>query len=151
MSFHFLSPVPANRHPVRLKIAYREHGAHDVLTDVLLDGIEAVLFAQRIDKRDLGREFNRQTGVVLWGRTTDKGTLASGRGSCTPSTTTWAPSQKLRRAEELTANAICRHFHSKRGIHHRALLHPLAIYWEKNHRNKKDHKQTRNESRPMRC
>jgi len=28
---------------------------HDVLEDMLLDGIEAVLFAQRIDKRDLGR------------------------------------------------------------------------------------------------
>jgi hypothetical protein len=47
--------IHANRHTVRLKIAYREHAAHDVLKDMLLDGVEAVLFAQRIDKRDLGR------------------------------------------------------------------------------------------------
>ena len=38
-----------------LKIACREHAAHDVLEDMLLDGIEAMLFAQRIDKRDLRR------------------------------------------------------------------------------------------------
>ena len=44
-----------DRHPARLKIACREHAAHDVLKDLLLDGIEAVLLAQWIDERDLGR------------------------------------------------------------------------------------------------
>jgi hypothetical protein len=39
----------------RLKIACREHAAHYVLKDLLLDGIEAVLLAQWIDERDLGR------------------------------------------------------------------------------------------------
>ena len=39
----------------RLKIACREHAAHCVLKDLLLDGIEAVLLAQWIDERDLWR------------------------------------------------------------------------------------------------
>jgi hypothetical protein len=47
--------IHVNRHTVRLKIACRERAPQDVLEDMLLDGIEAVLFAQRIDKRDLGR------------------------------------------------------------------------------------------------
>ena len=47
--------IHVNRRGVRLKVACREHAAHHVLKDMLLDGIEAVLFAQRIDKRDLGR------------------------------------------------------------------------------------------------
>lgn len=44
-----------NRYGMRLKIARREHAAHYVLKDMLLDGIKAALFAERIDKRDLGR------------------------------------------------------------------------------------------------
>ena len=87
-------------------------------------------------------------GIALW--RPRSGILAPGSGSCMLSMTSWASSQMLVRGEELTAR-LCRHFHSKREIHHRALLHPLAIYWEKNHGNKKDHKQTRDEGRPMRC
>jgi hypothetical protein len=47
--------IHVNRHAVRFKIARREHAAHNVLKDMLLDGIEAALFAQWIDKRNLGR------------------------------------------------------------------------------------------------
>jgi hypothetical protein len=45
--------IRVNRHTMRLKIACREHAAHDVLEDMPLDGMEAVVIAQRIDKRDL--------------------------------------------------------------------------------------------------
>jgi hypothetical protein len=38
--------VHVDRYTVRLKIACREHAAHYVLKDLLLDGIEAVLLAQ---------------------------------------------------------------------------------------------------------
>ena len=38
-----------------LKNAGREHAAHYVLKDMLLDRFEALLLAQRIDKRNLGR------------------------------------------------------------------------------------------------
>jgi len=44
-----------DRYTVRLKIAGREHTAHYVLKDLLLDGIETVLLAQRIDERDIRR------------------------------------------------------------------------------------------------
>jgi hypothetical protein len=37
--------IHMNHHAVRLKIACREHAAHNVLKDMALDGIEAVLFA----------------------------------------------------------------------------------------------------------
>src|ERR1700721_3843648 len=40
---------------MRLKIACREHAAHYVLKDMMLDGIQSVLLAQWIDERDLGR------------------------------------------------------------------------------------------------
>ena len=42
-------------------------------------------------------------GIARW--RPRSGTLAPGNGSCTPSMTSWASSQTLRRAEELTANA----------------------------------------------
>ena len=44
--------------------------------------------------------------IALW--RPRKGTLAPGSGSCTLSMTSWASSQKLRRAEELTANPTFR-------------------------------------------
>jgi len=47
--------IHVNGHYVRLEIACREHAAHYVLKHLLLDGIEAVLLAQWIDERDLGR------------------------------------------------------------------------------------------------
>ena len=39
-----------DRYTARLKIACREHAAHYVLKDLLLDGIEAVLLTQWIDE-----------------------------------------------------------------------------------------------------
>ena len=43
--------VHVDRHTASLEITRREHTAHYVLKDMLLNSIEAVLFAERIDKR----------------------------------------------------------------------------------------------------
>ena len=40
--------VHMDRHALGFKIACREHAAHDILKNVLLDSIESALFAQRI-------------------------------------------------------------------------------------------------------
>ena len=45
--------IYVNLHIVDLKIARRKHAAHYISKDVLLDGIKSMLFAKRIDKRDL--------------------------------------------------------------------------------------------------
>ncbi len=45
----FIAPY-VNRHVMRLKIACREHAAKYFSKDMLLDGIKAVLYAERIDK-----------------------------------------------------------------------------------------------------
>jgi len=58
--------IHVNRRAACLKIARREHATHDVLKDMLLDGIESVLFTQWIDERDLGLmrpDFRQQVQV----------------------------------------------------------------------------------------
>jgi hypothetical protein len=53
---------------MRLEIACREHAAHDVLEDMLLDGIEAVLFASLINTFPLGHTADAGSDHPLAGK-----------------------------------------------------------------------------------
>jgi hypothetical protein len=46
--------VHVNQHIMNLKVPGRKHAAHYIFENMLLDGIEAVLFTQRVDKRNIG-------------------------------------------------------------------------------------------------